>query len=120
MMALNNLNGCDPSQPNPDYVEPASDFVFDYGGPDYDWSQTSNIYPSDYGINWVKTLDLEQNFPENELDLPEVYLALINKEQRFAYNLVMLTLIKHKENPCSAENVRLVIDGKAGTQARAS
>ena len=102
-------------QPNPDYVEPASDFVFDDGGPDYDWSQTTNIYPSDYGIKWVETLGQEQNIPDDQLDLPEVSLALMNKEQRFAYKLVMLTLIQHKENPCSAENLRLVINGTAGT-----
>ena len=103
-----------PLQPNPDFVEPASDFVYDNGGPDYDWSQTSIIYPSDYGIKWVETLDQEQNFPDNELDLPEV--SLMNKEQRFAYNVVMLTLIQHKENPCSAENLRLVRNWTAGTE----
>ena len=102
-------------QPNPDYVEPASDFVFDDGGPDYDWSHTTNIYPSDYGIKLVETLDQEQNFPNNELVLPEVSLALMNKEQRFAYNIVKLTLIQHKETPCSAENPLLLINGTVGT-----
>ncbi|MEW8548276.1 MAG: hypothetical protein AB2693_32630, partial [Candidatus Thiodiazotropha sp.] len=102
-------------QPNPDYVEPASDFVFDDGGPEYDWSQTSYEYPSDYGIKWVETLEQEQNVPDDELDLPEVSLTLMNEEQRFAFNLVMLTLIQHKQNPCSAENLRLVVSGKAAS-----
>lgn len=102
-------------QPNPDYVDPVSDFVFDDGGPNHDWSNTTYNYPPDHGLKFIENLHELPAAPDDVLDLPNVDLTLMNKEQRFAFNLVMLTLIQHRDNLSSVEPLRLVIGGSAGS-----
>ena len=102
-------------QPNPDYSDTISDFVFDDGGPHHDWSGTTHNYPPGLGIKFIGNLDEIEQTTNDVLHLPEVDLSLLNKEQRFAFNLVMLTLIQSRENPSSVELLRLVVSGTAGS-----
>ena len=40
-------------QPNPDYGDTISDFMFDNGGPHHDWSGTTHNYPPGLGIKFI-------------------------------------------------------------------
>jgi hypothetical protein len=42
--------------PNKQFEEIDSDFSFDNGGPDFDWSKTSYEYPNDFGKEWLENL----------------------------------------------------------------
>lgn len=78
------------------YLDVSSDFAFDDGGPDFDWSHTSNAYPDDFGVKWLENLDSDED--NNTLELPNVDLISMNQDQRFAFCLVMDTLLKYKKN----------------------
>ena len=100
MMRFSNQVGWVSYKPNPDYVDTISDFVFDDGH--HDWSGTTYNYPPGLGIKFIGSFDEVEQTTNYVLHLPEVDLSLLNNEQRFAFNLVMLTLIQSRENPSSA------------------
>ena len=91
---------------------------FDDGGPDYDWSQTSYEYPEDLGANWIENQNKDSERDSEELVLPDVDLSLMNEDQKFAFNIVMQTLLDFI-NGDSAENpfefLRMVVKGMAGS-----
>ena len=102
-------------QPNPDYVDTISDFVFDDGGPHHDWSGTTYNYPPGLRIKFIGNFDEVEQTTNYVLHLPEVGVSLLNNEQRFAFNLVMLTLIQSREKPISMEPLPLMVRGMAGS-----
>ena len=56
-------------QPIADFDDVTSDFTYDDGGPDFDWSHTSNTYPDNYGVNLLQNL----NGTEEENNTPPQY-----------------------------------------------
>ena len=87
--------------------------MFDDGH--HDWSGTTYNYPPGLGIKFIGNFDEVEQTTNYVLHLPEVDLSLLNNEQRFAFNLVMLTLIQSREKPSSAEPLRLVVRGMVGS-----
>ena len=82
-----------------DLLQPMADyhcninFKYDDGDQDYDWSQTSNIYSSDYGLKWLAyRTDQQEN---NTLDLPNDDLSSLNEDQRFAFTIIIDRLLKY-------------------------
>jgi hypothetical protein len=51
---------------------------------------------------------------ENELSLPDVNISSLNVEQKFAFNLVMKTLIEFENNSTDLTPLRLIVAGSAG------
>jgi hypothetical protein len=96
-------------QPDQVYDDFATDFQFDDGGPDYDWS--SNIYPSN-AETFFQTIS-EQIVEGDELRLPDVNLESMNEDQMFAYTLVMDAIIKHSRG--EDVSLRLIVAGQAGS-----
>lgn len=72
---------------------------------------------ADVAINFKMSVSQDQEFEnldkeqsnDNFLDLPDVSLFLLNREQRFTLNLVPLTLIQYKQDPGPAEPLRLIV-----------
>ena len=48
---------------------------------------------------------------ENELSLPDVNISSLNVEQKFAFNLVMKTLIEYENNSTDFTPLRLIVAG---------
>ena len=51
----------------------------------------------------------------NTLILPNIDVNSLNEDQRFAFSLVMETLINYQENPVEVEKLRMIISGTAGS-----
>ena len=47
--------------------------------------------------------------------LPNIDVNSLNEDQRFAFSLVMETLIKYQENPVGVEKLRVIISVTAGS-----
>ena len=105
-------------RPNAQYDEHIqSEFVYDDGGPEYDWSSNLSLsYPSDMGVSWVEALsaNIDSNV-ESELLLPDVQLTLLNHEQKLVFNIVMKTLQDYIENREAYKPRRLIVGGTAGS-----
>lgn len=101
--------------PNTVYDDFTSEFCYDDGGPDYDWSNASNQYPSDLGAHFLEKLSLQQDRQDTDLVLPDISLSSLNKDQRLAYNLIITTLFNYINNPDSFLPLRLVVSGTACT-----
>jgi hypothetical protein len=69
-----------------------TDFQYDDGGPDFDWSG-SVLYPPN-AKDYFQQL-CEDSDEDAALKLPEVNLMTMNADQHFAYNLVMQNIIDH-------------------------
>jgi len=102
-------------KPNPNYEEITSDFVFDNGGPDYDWSKTSNNYPSDLGVKWLQNLQSHINNDDTLLNVSDIDISKMNKDQRFAFKIVMKTIQNHIETPQNFKPLRMIVSGTAGS-----
>ncbi len=89
------------------------DFVVDDGGPTYDWSSTVTNYPKGLGLKWLAELDTEAE-TDDTLSLPDVSIEQLNTDQRFAFNIVMDTLIRY-ESKSAVEPLRLIVAGTAGS-----
>ena len=94
-------------QPHVTFEDTVSDFVYDDGGVDYDWDAASQLYPMDKAAKWLEAVTAEhrENKDAEGLQLPDVNLTLLNKDQRFAFNPVMKTMLDYKDNP---EHCKLV------------
>ena len=100
-------------KPQCEFSDPNHDLPYDDGGPDYQWSNTARNYPSGYGLKWLENLN--ENLSEQDTPEPNMSPNSLNKEQKFAFSLIMETLIKYQENPSSVEPLRLIISGTAGS-----
>ena len=101
-------------RPNVLYEDYSADFSYDDGSSDYDWKSTSiNLPEVPYG-NWVEKLN--EKLPDVDiLQIPDVNLASLNNDQKFAFDLVMKTLLDFtKEHECY-EPLRLIVGGTAGS-----
>jgi hypothetical protein len=88
-------------KPITDFVED-SDFKFDDGGPDYDWSSSNHAYSSNLGQDIIENL----NNSETEsfgLDIPNVCISSLNEEQMFAFKLIMTKL--HEYQNCESTDM---------------
>lgn len=60
-------------RPNPYFDELSTEFSFDDGGPENDWSKTSNDYPDDFGAEWwdniTKAANINESFKIPQVDL---------------------------------------------------
>ena len=104
-------------RPNVEY-EDHSDFNYDDGGPDQNWTLCSHQYPPDYGIQWLHEINEEFNHLEDSvtLNIPDVDLQSLNKDQKFVFNLVLERLIQYKADPDSFQSpLRLIVAGTAGS-----
>jgi hypothetical protein len=78
-------------KPNPNYEEiDESNFKYDDGGPEYDWGLTSHHYPSDLVINWLNDLDSYINTDDTDLDIPNVDITKMNRDQKFAFQIIVI------------------------------
>ena len=103
-------------KPNPNYEEiDESNFKYDDGGPEYDWGLTSHHYPSDLGINWLNNLDSYFNTDDTDLDIPNVDITKMNRDQKFAFQIALKTIQTFIENPTNYEPLRMIVSGTAGS-----
>jgi hypothetical protein len=51
-------------------------------------SQTD--YPSDLGINWLSNLDSYINTDDTDLDIPNVDITKMNRDQTFAFQIAII------------------------------
>ena len=101
--------------PNAVFDDFTSEFQYDDGGPDFDWSIKNHPYPPDLGVKFLGSLSAESELDDSDLQLPEVELNSLNSEQKFAFNCIMDTLYNFIEDPASYTPLRMVISGTAGT-----
>jgi hypothetical protein len=97
-------------QPDAIFDDFTTDFLYDDGGPEFDWSG-SLPYPTnakDYFEQLCEDVD-----EDAALKLPEVNLMTMNADQRFAYNLVMKNIVDHSAG--KGASLRLVVAGQAGS-----
>ena len=81
-------------RPNTEFKEDGTDFNYNDGGLEYDWSQCSHDYPSDYGKTFLDNVNSKENTTDSQgLDLPDVNIDTLNTEQRLAFDIVMNTFI---------------------------
>lgn len=99
-------------QPDQNF-ESHTDLQFDDGGPDHDWSSHNGNYPHGYGLKWLQ--ELHNNMSSTSSDINAGTLVQLNGEQRFAFNLVLSSLIKSQSDPSSADQLRLIVSGTAGS-----
>ena len=103
-------------KPNPNYEEiDESNFKYDDGGPEYDWGLTSHHYPSDLGINWLNNLDSYINTDDTDLDIPNVDITKMNRDQKFAFQIALKTIQTFIENAANYEPLRMIASGTAGS-----
>lgn len=103
-------------KPNPNYEEiDESKFKYDDGGPEYDWGLTSHHYPSDLGINWLNNLDSYINTDDTDLDIPNVDITKMNRDQQFAFQIALKTIQTIIEHPTNYEPLRMIVSGTAGS-----
>lgn len=81
-------------RPNSYFDELSTEFSFDDGGPEHDWSKTSNDYPDDFGAEWWDNITKAANIDES-FKIPQVDLQKMNNEQKLAFNIVMKTLFNY-------------------------
>ena len=97
----------DAIRPNISYDESVIEFTFDDGGPDYDWTVSSYQYPNDFGAKWIENL---KSLSNNEtLEIPNVDINKLNKDQKLVFDLVTKTITSN------SSNLRLIVGGKAGS-----
>ncbi|XP_053372848.1 uncharacterized protein LOC128546392 [Mercenaria mercenaria] len=92
-----------------------SDFKYDDGGPDYDWSAKLYAYPIQKCQDWIENINQSAEVNVTELILPDVDLNMINSNQKFAFDITMLTLSNYVKNDTDFEPLRLIVSGTAGT-----
>ena len=98
-------------QPNTIYDDYTTDFPYDDGGIDCDWSAKHQYPPkADLFINHLSTNVVDE---EDHLILPEADHTLMNYDQKFAYNIIMEKIQKHSAG--EHVNHRMVIAGQAGS-----
>jgi hypothetical protein len=61
----------------------SSEFKYDDGGADYDWSSIQYQYPDNLEVNFLDNLKNTEEDLENELSLPDVNISSLNVEQKF-------------------------------------
>jgi hypothetical protein len=71
-------------------------------------------YPDNLGLNFFDNLKNTEEDLENEWSLPDVNISSLNVEQKFAFNLVMKTLIKFENNSTDFTPLMLIVAGSAG------
>ncbi|XP_061185108.1 uncharacterized protein LOC133193154 [Saccostrea echinata] len=103
--------------PNPDFDYENPDFIYNDGGPDYDWTRETIPNPDDKGIKFIENLNVQtaENVSSNTLDLPNVSYESLNDEQTFAYNIVMNTLLQYKNQSSNFQPLRMIVAGTAGS-----
>lgn len=103
-------------QPNAVYDDFTSEFDFFDGGPDHIWSITSLPYPDVNPQEWLtdatQTAERQKN---TTLLIPNADCTKLNEKQQLAFNLVMQTIFNYVDIPHSADPLRLVVAGAAGS-----
>ena len=60
--------------PNAVFDDFTSEFQYDDGGPDFDWSIQNHSYPPKIGVKFLGSLSAESELDDSDLQLPEVEL----------------------------------------------
>ena len=103
-------------RPNTEFKEDGTDFNYNDGGLEYDWSQCSHDYPSDYGKTFLDNVNSKENTTDSQgLDLPDVNIDTLNTEQRLAFDIVMNTLFQFTSSSEQYTPLRLIVAGTAGS-----
>jgi tRNA A37 threonylcarbamoyladenosine biosynthesis protein TsaE len=102
-------------RPNAEYDHIYSDFKYDDGGPEYDWSKQSHDYPEDMGLTFVERLNDLTKQNDNFIDIPDIQLDNMNEEQQFAFNIIMSTLLSSIKKEKGFHPLRLIVAGTAGS-----
>lgn len=62
-------------------------------------SKTSNNCPSDLGVKWLQNLQSHINNDDTLLNVSDIDISKMNKDQRFAFKIGMKTIQNHIETP---------------------
>ena len=103
-------------QPNTIYDDFVDDFQYWDGGPDFDWGQTAELYPTnriDFLANLRANADSD-DANDSVLTLPDVNISSLNQQQLFAFKLVTQRLQSYKHGE-DVDPLRLVVAGQAGS-----
>ena len=100
-------------KPNPHYID-GSDFKYDDGGTEYDWSKASHDYPKNIDVKWVEKMNASLQEDNYNLDIPDVNINNMNDDQELVFNIVMATLKAHNEKRVY-QPLRLIVAGTAGS-----
>ncbi|CAC5413965.1 unnamed protein product [Mytilus coruscus] len=101
-------------KPNAEFTD-NSEFKFDDGGPDYNWSVTKYKYPADLGVKFIENLKIEESNSVDKLSFnTDINISSLNEDQMFAFNLVIKTLFDFQNNPVNFTPLRLIVGGSAG------
>ena len=100
---------------NVEYESLMKDFSCDDGGPEYDWSPATFQYPKGFGVSWLKEVDSDCTSEScSELELPDVNLATMNSDQKFAFNLAVDKLMNYKyDRSSSIRPLSLIVEDTA-------
>ena len=91
-----------------------TDFDYDDGGPEYDWSHTSKNYASNYGKGFIDNLPKTRQYTHTVI--PDIDLETMNNDQKFAFNIVCEILLKYVSDPNSFQShLRMVVMGSGGS-----
>ena len=88
-------------------------FTYDDSGEDFNWSQTEFCLPPKC-ISWVQKLPEVANTEFETLDISDVNTEHMNKEQQFAFLLVMNTIKEYISESNTFRPLRMVVAGTAG------
>ena len=100
-------------RPNLEVSPNENDFEFDDGGLNYDWGETSINYPTGYGLKFVEKInDHDENVHTDTTDT--IDMSTLNIDQKFAFNMVLQTLIKYKRKE-PFKPLRMIVSGTAGS-----
>ena len=106
-----NLIGLTLMGPQSEFEE--EQFTYDDSGEDFNWSQTEFCLPPKC-ISWVQKLPEVANTEFETLDISDVNTEHMNKEQQFAFLLVMNTIKEYISESNTFRPLRMVVAGTAG------
>ena len=87
----------------------STDFEYEDGGPDYDWTSSDFSFSSQRANSLIDTIKENVQERDKNLQIPNVDINSLNTDQKFAYNMVMNSLNDYN---CDVENfapLRLVV-----------
>lgn len=101
-------------RPNAQYENRPSNFQYDDGGPDVDWTNRSYDYRQNH-LSFIEKIHAKFEDSSHVLDIPTIDVESLNQEQLMAYNIALKTLHLFISNNEDFEPLRMVIIGTVGS-----
>ena len=96
-------------------INDSNAFVYDDGGPDYDWTATDFSFSLASAKNFIETLKEKVLERDKKLQIPDVNVKSLNADQKFAFDMVMNSLYNYINNVDHFTPLRMVVSGTAGS-----